>query len=380
MDLPYDRLGVPDRLRFAITPDAPVETRRALAAAPLAPEAELGVLTVLAGDPEPAVAETATARLRALAVSADRLTQRTHPKVLELLVTLRTDLDERVAEIRDANFRTMSIIAGRADARRCERILDDHERLLLTPEVFGAVKANPACPAPAVERAVAFLRMNRQEILEAPEPAPAAEVDLQAEIEAALTGKASPMLGQRQALDLFDLDKVSSDPLAGFAFDFADEEDFSMDLLEDRQGGASEAERLTIEKKIAKMSTGKKIKLAYLGNKEVRAILIRDRSKMVSAAVVKSGRLSDAEVNAYAGNRNLAAEVLREIAANKEWIRKYPVQVALVNNPRVPVSVSIGLVDRLLARDLASLARNRNVSSVIFQKAEKMLKNKGGAR
>jgi hypothetical protein len=124
------------------------------------------------------------------------------------------------------------------------------------------------------------------------------------------------------------------------------------------------------------MSVGKKLKLAYLGNKSVRSLLIRDRNKLVSVAVVKSGRLTDAEVLAHAGNRNLPDEALREIATNREWTRKYPVKVALVNNPKCPPSVSLSLVSQLQIKDLASLSRNRNVSSVVFTLAGKLAKQK----
>ena len=77
-----------------------------------------------------------------------------------------------------------------------------------------------------------------------------------------------------------------------------------------------------------------------------------------------------------AGNRNLADEVLREIAMNREWLRKYPVKVALVNNPKVPVSVAMSIVPQLHKRDLLELSRNHNVSSVISQAARRLYRQK----
>jgi hypothetical protein len=96
----------------------------------------------------------------------------------------------------------------------------------------------------------------------------------------------------------------------------------------------------------------------------------------VSSAVVKSGRLSDAEVLSFAGNRGLSEEVLRIIGTNREWTRKYAVQVALANNPKCPVSISVGLVSHLQPKDLAGLSRNRNVPSVVSTMANKMVKAK----
>jgi hypothetical protein len=96
--------------------------------------------------------------------------------------------------------------------------------------------------------------------------------------------------------------------------------------------------------------------------------------------VVKSGRMTDNEAFSAAGNRNLGMDVLREIAANREFMRKYPIKVALVNNPRTPPSVAVPIVSQLQKRDLEQLSRNRNVSSVLFTMALKLLKQKAIAK
>jgi hypothetical protein len=150
-------------------------------------------------------------------------------------------------------------------------------------------------------------------------------------------------------------------------------------MVEDGEGDTDNEVKLTIAKQIAGMSPGKKIKLAYVGNKEVRGILIRDKNKQVALAVVKSGRMSDAEAISFAGNRNMISEVLREISSNGEWMRKYPLKVALVNNPRCPPSIAVPIVNQLQSKDLGALSRNKNVSSVIFTMALKLLKSRNPA-
>jgi hypothetical protein len=124
------------------------------------------------------------------------------------------------------------------------------------------------------------------------------------------------------------------------------------------------------------MTIGQKIKLAYLGNKESRKVLLRDSNKMVASAVIKSGRLTDNEVLNVAGNKNLDGDVLREVAMNGEWTRKYPVKVALVNNPKTPVSLAVSMVSQLQKKDLQSLLRNRNISSVVSQAATRLFKQR----
>lgn len=389
MDIPYDRLDIPAALRPRLDPESPRATRlEAARGLPTElPEVELSALYVLACDADDEVRETALASLRQLPKPAERIDQSTHPKVLELLASLRhePELDARIMEIRNTNDRTAILIASRASAELASAIVDNHERLLITPDVVVALHQNPRCDDETIERAISLLRMHRMlpqlpEKRGDPPPAAPASFDLEAEIEAALRGEASPHLANRQNLELFDLDKLGAEPLKGFNFDFADDAEFSLDMLEDRDEGMVAEERSNLERRIAKLSPGKKIKLAYLGNKEVRSILIRDRSKMVACAVVKSGRLTDAEVLAYSANRNLESDVLREIANNREWTRRYPVQVALVNNPRCPPSIAVRFVTLLQAKDLAALARNRNVSSVVFQMASRLAAQKSGQK
>ena len=218
-------------------------------------------------------------------------------------------------------------------------------------------------------------------------PPPAAEgggglsMDLLAEVEAALRGEQSPAFVQAQSsnLDMFNLDALDDgpDPHAGFSFDFTDEgESFSWDLTADHGRDIEDRGELrrSLEQQIKDMSVGHKIKLAYRGNKEVRGILIRDTNKVIASAVVKSGRLTDQEVASFAGNKNLDGEVLREIATNSEFTRKYPVKVALVNNPKTPVSMAVTMVNSLQKKDLMSLTRNRNVPSVVTTAATRLFR------
>ncbi len=394
IDIPWDKLGVPDNLRGAVAPEAPLKVRLAAAkgALPATGEALLGMLYALACGDDVEVRAAAVETLKTVPGIAQVLTQRTHAKVLELVASVRADreIDERIAVIRNANDRTATLIAARADARLCEILCENHERLLLTPDVIVALHQNPNCADAALERAIGFLRM-QQSLPELPpkrpapgeapvatpaQPAPPA-FDLEAEIEAALAGKPSPHLEQQSKLQMFDVDRLGVGGIDGFTFDFKDDDDFGLDLLDEGVDADEDPDtKASIEKRIAAMSVGKKLKLAYLGNKSARSILIRDRNKMVAVAVVKSGRLTDAEVLVHAGNRNLPDEALREIAVNREWTRKYPVKVALVNNPKCPASVAVGLVPYLQAKDLASLSRNRNVSSVVFSLASKLAKQK----
>ena len=97
------------------------------------------------------------------------------------------------------------------------------------------------------------------------------------------------------------------------------------------------------------------------GSREMRAILIRDPNKMISAAVLSSPKLNDAEIEGFARMTNVTEEVLRIIASNRAWTKNYSVVVGLTKNPKTPLGLSLNLMARLNDRDIGTLATDRNV-------------------
>ena len=130
--------------------------------------------------------------------------------------------------------------------------------------------------------------------------------------------------------------------------------------------------------RIAKMSVAKRVVLALKGNKEERAILIRDGSKVISRAVLGSPKLTEAEVEAFAAQKNLSQDVLRLIAMNRKFIKDYVVLRNLAFNPRSPIDVGLSLISRLLPQDVVRLSGNRDVSDTIRKMAIKLSKTRKG--
>ena len=135
-----------------------------------------------------------------------------------------------------------------------------------------------------------------------------------------------------------------------------------------------EKKRETLLEKIGRMSAVEKIKLALTGNQESRLILIRDSNKIVARSVLQSPKLSDAEMEAYASMTSVSEEVLRLIARNRAFTRRYTVARALVNNSRAPIDVTMPLLPRMNEKDLKGLSLNRNVPEVIRGLAMKTIK------
>jgi len=128
---------------------------------------------------------------------------------------------------------------------------------------------------------------------------------------------------------------------------------------------------------IQKMSVYQKIKLARLGNREARGLLVRDRNKVVAVAAILSPKLTDNEIAAIAQSRNVGDEVLRIVANNRQWTRNYKVKLALTANPKTPQPLAMGFAGQLHENDLLSLMKSKDVPSAIATHARRLLTKKG---
>ncbi len=124
------------------------------------------------------------------------------------------------------------------------------------------------------------------------------------------------------------------------------------------------------------MGVAEKIKMALTGDKEWRSILIKDSNKLVSGAAIKNPRLTEAEVLAIAKSAIQNDEIMRVICANKEWIKNYQIRKALVVNTKTPLPFALRQMATLSEKDVAALAKSKNVSTVIAMQARRIMINK----
>jgi hypothetical protein len=135
-------------------------------------------------------------------------------------------------------------------------------------------------------------------------------------------------------------------------------------------------ERLSKLQRISRMTVAERVKLAVLGDKEDRMILVRDGSKVVNGAVLASPKISDQEVETIAAMKNVQENVLRTLARNRKFIKSYSVVKNLVNNPRCPLDISLALMKILLTPDLKGLSMNKNVPETLKKTALRQFKEK----
>ncbi len=121
---------------------------------------------------------------------------------------------------------------------------------------------------------------------------------------------------------------------------------------------------------IQAMSVTEKIDLAATGGREERAVLIKDSNRQVQEAVLESPRITEVEIIAIANSRSVSEGLLRKIVGNKQWLKNYQIRLALVNNPKTPLAISLKLVTTLRNGDLNQLAKSNEVPEKLVLAAE----------
>jgi len=163
--------------------------------------------------------------------------------------------------------------------------------------------------------------------------------------------------------------------------DFVDESKLPKELTEETEEHTSpeEVQRISesLYAQIIKMTVSEKIKLATVGNREARNILIKDPNRVVIVAVMNSPKLKEEDVLSYATNRSLSDEVVNQISLKREWLQNYKVKLALIRNPKTHPTVSLKLLNHILEKDLRNIAKDKNVHPIVSRQALRVLDKKG---
>ena len=130
-------------------------------------------------------------------------------------------------------------------------------------------------------------------------------------------------------------------------------------------------------KQIAEMSIPQKIQASIKGDREVRNLLVRDANKLVCCAVIKSPRVTEAEIEFYSNLRNVQTDVLRLIAMNRDWLKSYKIVSNLIKNPRTPLAFTMKLLPRLNSKDLKLLVRDKNIPEALRTMARRISRGSG---
>jgi hypothetical protein len=148
------------------------------------------------------------------------------------------------------------------------------------------------------------------------------------------------------------------------------------DLPDDRV----DPDRESVVQKLSKMGFTERLKAAFKGTREMRAILIRDPNRMISTAVLSSPKVTEQEAAGFARMASVSEDVLRAIGNNRAWMKNYGVVLGLTRNPKTPLAMSLNLLGRLQDRDVAAVSVDRNVPEPLRIAARKKVLANSGSR
>jgi len=370
---------------------------------PLAQDELLEVLVVLRGDAEGEIARAAEETLGAQepeALLGVASSVGASPAVLDYLARrmagIGRDVHEAVALNAATPDESIAALAGATtDSALLELLTVNQQRLIRAPQILEAVLANPARTLEAERRAGEVKReffekeRGAQQIAEemrARGMAAAAEFVATAEsigTDGGLTLDDAWLLAQHVEVADDDIDD-SWLPLEHLAEFYAESEEQRAASVEQMLAAAGDelgeaaTERVALIRRVMLMSVRDRVRLGLKGDREVRAILIRDANKTVSSAVIHNPRITEQEVEAIAAMRTVDSEVLRLISINRAWTRTYPVILNLARNPRAPLPVAISLLPRIHTKDLQSIGQNRNISDAVRRQAQRLVVTRSG--
>lgn len=353
---------LPANLKKHVDPKAPVPLRMMAAKSlvPLSPPQMLGALYMLTFDPDQGVRDTAAKTAAAL---PDRIAgtgfrdEGVPAPVLGWFLDLYGAKDA-YAEMLILNATTpddsVARLAKTATPKIAETIGQNQLRLLRHEDILRNLCQNPNASAALLDSVCDFAVRSGLVMKDVPQML-AARVRL---------------FGPEAATKPVDTGPTATEVL----------EEFGKEMKDDAAPPMEEGRRLTLSQKIMKMNIAEKIKLATLGNKEARSQLLRDTNKLVAVAAIRSPRITDGEVLMIANNRAAHDDVLRVIYGNRDWTKQYPIKLALVKNPKVPLAITMKFLNTLHESEVKDLARNKNVPSGIQMMAKKMMDKKNAPK
>lgn len=326
---------------------------------PLAQDDLIAVLAFLTWSEDKEIEQLARASLNEIPtriVHAFASNEQANPRYLSLLAgaTVETSVLEALIRNRSVPDDAIVTVARRSEPPVQEVIVINQARILRAPEILDALLQNPRLSPDVRRRALEV----REEFFDK---------------KARLALLAEESLEEAEAIEAMALDAIRDLLDQAEAERAASGESATPDLTTSEK---EDPAKLSAWAAIAGMTTSQKVQLAYKGNKTVRSLLVRERSKIVAAAAMRNPRMTESEVEQISGMRSVEDEVLRIIGMRRDWTAKYNIALALVRNPKAPLGVVLPLINRLTLRDLKVLKDDKGVSEAIRANAKKMFQAK----
>lgn len=373
MALPEDRRidasKFPPQFQRFVAPDAPDQAKLMVARGlvPMPPLVQVCVLFQLqvTGNDEVRAAATDSARKLAPATVQQVAKEPLLPVVLDWLADLFRDNQAVLRAIllnQKTDGDTFVRMARLGDENTTEMIALNQARLLSTPGLIQALYLNRNTRASTADRIVDFGVRNNVDLSDLP---------CYEEILAAIQGTEAVTAEQAAAADA-----AFRESAAVAATEVVEDEGELPDHVEPPTLEDAEAEHRhhSTAGRIALLNVAQRVRLAMLGSRGDRQVLIKDSNKIVMRAVIRSPAVSDTEAMMYAGIKSLPEEVVGYLARNKKWIRHYQMKKLLIYNPKTPIGDAIRFLNFMRPGDLKSIAMSRSLPGPVAKAASQMLK------
>jgi len=323
---------------------------------PVSREDLLRLQVVLSADPDEELSSMARASIEQ--EDEDVLLQwletgNLQPLELELLVRLRQEesIWAKVAAYPVASDETLRLLARNGSVLVQDIIMTNQVRILGCLDILEDLRENPQITKVILRRVKEFEEEFIRKAAEA-----AGEIESQ---------EAGPSIEEALA----ELKAIGSHLPSEESMPVPEPHDVELAKEMEAKGQSATARILT-------MTTPQKIITALKGSREERGILINSRNRLVVRAVLSSPKLTDSEIEKFASSRSVSEDVIRFICQNPRWLRRYPVVLALTQNPKTPIRSAMHLLPRLNVRHLKNVSRNRNVHPAVRQHAVRLMKHR----
>lgn len=307
-----------------------------------------------------------------------------HPAVLDALGPVYAKdaaISEKILHHPAVDAHTVVAMASVGTEGVCELIATNEERLLQHPTIIEKLYMNKSCRMSTADRLLELAVRNNIELA----------IPAFAQAKQAIQGELIAEPTEEPSFDDTQFNEASD-----LAKDFSLAEDEDTHEIDPETGQEQVVEKIRPLHAIwAELRPPAKIRFLNLATlkeydergqeigeqrydaKALRMLGVRDANPLVAVAALNAPGIGDAEVVRIAGLRNVAEDVLREIANNKEWTRHYMVKYNLVANPRTPFGQASKFVLHLRENDIKTLAKSKEVSGAIQTAAKQQLLRKG---
>lgn len=310
---------------------------------------------------------------------------------------------ETLIRHRDVADETIAFLAGKCDTQIAEVIAENQARFVRYPKIVEEMYANPSVHQSIVDRVLEFVQRAGVDLAGLPGVQAALKAGLEIEPEAeagsdeaieevvrdnAFANILKASVTQAEAEDQAG---VSMEEVEGKMGEFAELLNNAMSEMNDvdlTAFGDSEAQQVAEEKDdekrfmskqvlIGQMKISEKVRLATIGSKEERMLLLKDSNRLVYTAALMSPKMQQEDLKALAGNKNMPGDIIAYIANKKELLRDYTVVKSLAFNPKTQLRTGVRLLNFLRDNDVKMLTRSRNVSPQLVRMAKAHLRKKG---